>query len=238
MAHITKVLEVFEVAEETILITIEKPEGYEFNAGQYITLGLPKNSGAKNKGEYIHAFSICNVPSDDFIQIITRVRDSKYKQTLAGMSEGDDIEISDPKGHIALPKDDSKGLVFLAGGVGITPIRSLMLGALEREYKGELHLFYSNKSPLTTPLFDEFYHLTEHDHGIDVTMNMTKDSMDTPNAVEGRITKEQIQEKLKDMGNRQYYIAGSDGFVEAIVGILVDLGVSKKDIVQESFPGY
>lgn len=238
MTHSTKVLEVVEVADKTVLVTIEKPKGYDFHCGQYIALGLPKNAEAENKGEYIHAFSICNVPSDEFIQVITRVRDSEYKQALAGMKEGDDIEISDPKGHIALPKDDSKGLVFIAGGVGITPIRSLMLGALERGYANDIHLFYSNKSPNTTPLFDEFYHLTEHDHGVNVTMNMSKDTMDAPNVIEERITKELIEEKLKDIDNKQYYIAGSDGFVEAMKDILKELGISSGDIIEESFPGY
>ena len=136
----TKLQDKKEIAEGTMAFYVDKPEGFEHRAGQFVDvtlLGMPE-------GDNVHAFSIASAPDEDKLMIATRIRsESTFKQTLKNMAIGSEIEISEPIGDFVLHNDKNRIAVFLIGGIGITPVRSMIVDATHRQLPNKIFLFYS-----------------------------------------------------------------------------------------------
>ncbi|HEU5120154.1 MAG TPA: FAD-dependent oxidoreductase, partial [Candidatus Nitrosocosmicus sp.] len=101
-----------------------KPSLFEYTAGQYAYFHLDDVIG-DDKGQTRH-FTISSSPTENFIMLSTKIRNSPYKQRLSGLQIGDTVNISGPEGEFILPEDYSKSVIFLSGGIGVTPFRSMM----------------------------------------------------------------------------------------------------------------
>jgi predicted ferric reductase len=77
------------------------------------------------KGPIRH-FTIASSPTENFIMISTRIRDTLYKKRLASLEEGAKVKVRRPEGKFVLHEDYSKPAVFLSGGIGVTPFRSMI----------------------------------------------------------------------------------------------------------------
>ena len=102
-----------------------------YKAGQYSVVDL----GAKEDPEGpTRSFTIASSPSEeDFILISTRIRDTPFKKKLASMDIGSPVKITAPMGEFVLPPDYSNSLVFLSGGIGVTPFRSMLKYATDNQ---------------------------------------------------------------------------------------------------------
>lgn len=134
-----------DVARGTVAIHLKKPEGFTFKAGQAVYVTLPALKEADGKGR-VRTFSIASAPDDADLVIATRLTDSAVKRSLASLPVGSAIEIEGPYGDLTLHDDAARPAVFLAGGIGITPFRSMIRDAAMRARPRDLHLFYSNRS--------------------------------------------------------------------------------------------
>jgi predicted ferric reductase len=96
----------------------------DYTAGQYAFFDI---GGVHNdpKGPIRH-FTISSSPTEDFIMITTRIRDSPYKKRLSSLEEGTIVKVRGPQGKFILHDDYSKPAVFLSGGIGVTPFRSMI----------------------------------------------------------------------------------------------------------------
>src|SRR5918999_5181135 len=132
--------------------------GIDYTAGQYAFFKLDDIDGDA-KGSIRH-FSIASSPTEqDFIQISTRIRDTQYKQKLASLEEGTEISAWGPRGEFVLHEDHSKPAVFLSGGIGVTPFRSMIKYATDKQLPIKIIMFDSNRNEnniLYKKEFDEF----------------------------------------------------------------------------------
>src|SRR5215510_12916064 len=117
-----------KVAEGTMAFHFEKPPGFQHKAGQFVRLTLinPSETDAEGTGR---TFTLASAPYERDLMIATRMRDTAFKRVLRSGAVGLEVELRGPFGALTLHDDSSRPAVFLAGGIGITPFRSIALDA-------------------------------------------------------------------------------------------------------------
>jgi ferredoxin-NADP reductase len=160
--HATALLGSTEVARGTRAFAFEKPRGFLFTAGQFTVLHLPQQPRLKGDARE-HMFTISSAPSDEVLVITTRMRDSPFKRVLGSLHKGAQVEVEDADGEFVLHKARSQPAVFLAGGIGITPFRSMLREAASTTPRGKkepsMTLFYSDKTPEDAAYLEELHDL-------------------------------------------------------------------------------
>ena len=173
--------------------------------------------------------------------IALRLRDTAFKRVLKTMREGTDVEISGPYGSFALPEEASNPIVFLAGGIGITPFRSMSIFAGRKKLPHRIFLFYSNRRPKDAPFLEELEALQKENHNFTLIATMTEGekSQEIWSGETGYIQRAMFEKYIKtDLQHPLYYIAGPPAMVFAMRGILAEIGVSESRVLTEQFSGY
>src|ERR1700684_366278 len=135
-----------EVAEGTMALRFEKPSGWTFEAGQYLDMTLLDPSETDSEGN-VRSFTIASAPHEETLMVATRMRDTAFKNVLRTMPLGTAVKIEGPSGDLTLHNDSQRVAVFLAGGIGITPFRSIVHWAAKEKLPNRIVLFYSNRRP-------------------------------------------------------------------------------------------
>ena len=145
-----------EELEGTDIMTFKfTKEGYpEYKAGQFAFFPLD-NVNNDSRGPVRH-FSLASSPTEDFLIISTRIRDSPYKQQLSTIQEGEQVKVSKARGNFLLHDDYSKHTIFLSGGIGVTPFRSMIKYATDKQLPIKITMFDSNRSQQNILYKDEF----------------------------------------------------------------------------------
>lgn len=232
-----KVLEIFEVAEKTLALKLEKPSDFVFTAGEYCVLTVPKLVVEDAKGPN-RCMSIASAPSDDHLLFAMRISETGYKQTIVGLKTGDEMIVGAPIGHFTLVPNDTRPVVFLTGGIGITPARSIVRQASHESDTREFFLFYSNYRPEDTAFLEEM-------HGefpnISIKSVLTMTNMETSHqswdGERGFITADMLSKYLPNVQVPLYYLVGTPGFTKAMEKILAGFDIKKENIKQDPFVG-
>jgi len=226
-----------EVAQGTLALRVSKPQGFGFKAGQAVYLSLPGLTQADAKGR-VRTFSIASAPHEAELTLATRLTDSRLKHHLAAAAIGEPIQIEGPYGDLTLHDDAARPAVFLAGGIGITPIRSMILDALHRALPQRLYLFYSNRRPEDAAFLAELQALA-HQHPQFTLIATFTDAALPPGAGErGRITAELMARHVDDPAAPIYYLAGPPAMVAAMQDVLAQAGINPAQVRAEAFSGY
>src|SRR5690606_34061539 len=101
------------------------------------------------------ALTLASAPSEQQLMVATRLRDTAFKRMLAEMPLGTTIDLEGPFGQFTLPFDDSRTIVLLAGGIGITPFRSMLVEAAHHKLSHHPILLYSNRHQEDAAFLDE-----------------------------------------------------------------------------------
>jgi len=226
------------VAERTIAFEFEKPDGFVFKAGQFVDMTLinPSQTDAEGNGR---AFSIASAPDEDRLLVATRMRDTAFKRVLASMPIGTQVKVEGPFGNLVLHNDRTRAAVFLAGGIGITPFRSILLQAKRERLQHSLFCLYANRRPEDAPFLKELKALQEpHSRTIVSTMTQVRPLDPTWDGEIGRIDQSMLARHLKFAVSPIYYLAGPPGMVKGLHQMLKSGGVRDDDIRIEEFSGY
>ena len=126
----------------------------DYTAGQYAYFDI---GGVKDdpKGPIRH-FTIASSPTEDFIMISTRIRDTPYKKRLASIEERTRAKVRGPEGKFVLHDDYSNPAVFLSGGIGVTPFRSMIKYATDKQLPLKIVMFDSNRNEQNILYKNEF----------------------------------------------------------------------------------
>ncbi len=228
-----------EVAERTLAFEFEKPRGYQFRAGQSMDVTLPalKDVGSQ---EATHTFSIASAPHEGTLMVATRMRDSSYKRALGSLPVGGEVLIGPPQGQLVLPEGPERPVAILAGGIGITPSRSMLLDAAHRGLPHRIVLFYSNRRPEDAAFLDELQQLESRNPHFTLvaTMTQTERSLHPWKGERGPIDLAMVL-RHRDPGMAPvYYLAGPPAMVYALRTLLTGNDVKDADIRTEEFYGY
>ncbi len=228
-----------EVAEGTMAFQFEKPLGFTFNAGQYIEVTLinPEETDAEGNAR---AFSIASAPHEDFLMVATRMRDTAFKRVLGKLEVGSKARVEGPFGNLVLLNNPSRAAILLAGGIGITPFRSIVMRAGREKLPHKLFLFYSNRRPEDAPFLKELRDIEAQNTNYKFIGTMTDlgKSRQSWTGETGYITRDLLSRYLEDAVSPVYYIAGPSGMVIDLHVMLNKSGVDDDDIRTEEFAGY
>jgi glycine betaine catabolism B len=223
----------------------------DYTAGQYAFFDI---GGVYNdsKGPIRH-FTISSSPTEDFVMITTRIRDTPYKKRLSSLEEDTIVKVRGPQGKFVLHEDYSKPAVFLSGGIGVTPFRSMIKYATDKQLPIKIVMFDSNRNQENTLFkkqFDEFVNLNrnlkivytiteeEEEQGARDTSSPTRQQW---TGERGRIDKDMLTKHLTDdqIKNSIFYTCGPPAMIKAMQDIIQnDLKIPKDRIKVEEFTGY
>jgi ferredoxin-NADP reductase len=228
-----------EVAERTLAFRFEKPGGFTFNAGQFIILTLVDPPETDAEGD-VRTFSIASAPEEDRLLVATRMRDSAFKRIVGRMPVGTEVRVEGPYGNLTLHSDAGRPAVFLAGGIGITPFRSLLVHASRARLPHRLVLFYANRRPEDAAFLDELHALQRDNprYTFVGTMTAIEQSHRSWHGETGHFSPTMLARALAREPQPIYYVAGPPAMVTGVRAMLKSAGVTNDDIRTEQFDGY
>jgi ferredoxin-NADP reductase len=228
-----------EIAERTIGFRFEKPSGWIFKAGQSMDMTLLNPPETDSKGN-TRAFSIASAPDEETLMVGTRMRDTAFKRVLGTMPLGTAVKIEGPFGNLTLHNNAARTAVFVSGGIGITPFRSMLLRAAREKLPHRIFLFFSNRRPEDAAFLEELQALERENPNYKLIATMTQmEKSNRPWQGEtSLINKEMLSKYLKNAASPIYYIAGPPGMVKGLGEMLNKAGVDDDDVRTETFAGY
>ena len=217
----------------------EKPEGFAYTAGQFGDFTLI-NPGETDSEGNIRSFSLASAPYQDELMVATRMRDTAFKRVLSAMEPGAEITLDAPSGSLTLHNNSSIPAVFLTGGIGITPVRSILLQAVHDKAPHRIVAFYSNRTPEDAAFLNELMELGKKDPNYTFVGTMTdmEKSCREWNGETGFITTQMLVKYIGDLTRPIYYIAGPPAMVKAMRKTLSESGADVDNIRTEEFSGY
>lgn len=213
----------------------------KWQAGQYFYFTLPEMKYPDARGNTRH-FTISASPTEGkLIRLTTRVRqESGYKKTLDELPIGAVIEGEGPNGNFILDEKSKGSNVFIAGGIGITPFRSMIKNEIDKNLQLPIHLIYSNSLPEEVAFKDELLGWTK-DHPflkVDMTVSHLDQSKEQWAGLTGRIDEAMIKKLVYDTENPTWWVAGPPGMIDAMEEVLGKMGITSDKIRSEKFTGY
>ena len=236
---LSRLLSRVEVASGTFAFLFEKPLNWTFKAGQYLDVTLlspPETDGEGN----IRTFSIASAPFEEGLLVATRMRDTAFKRVLGSMPIGTEVKIDGPSGSLTLHNNVKRTAVFLAGGIGITPFRSMVFHAAKEMLPHRILLFYSNRRKEDAPCLDELTALEKENPKFKLIPTITEapESKQSWDGEVGKIDKAMLSKYLKDAVSPIYYLAGPPGMVKGLHETINETFADDDDIRAEEFAGY
>ena len=224
----------------------DKTTPFNYTAGQFAFFDI---GGVYNdpKGPIRH-FTISSSPTENFIMLSTRIRDSPYKKRLSTLEEGSRVKVRGPEGQFVLHEDYSKPAVFLSGGIGVTPFRSMIKYATDKQLPLRIVMFDSNRNRDNILFKQEFDDCANINKNLKIIYTISdggqQQSSSTANDWKGeygRIDKAMILKYLDTnmLNNSIFYICGPPSMLKAMQTLLQDeLEIPKERIKVEEFTGY
>lgn len=228
-----------EIAAGTMAFYFEKPEGFIYKAGQFADFTLVNPSETDAEGN-IRGFSLASAPYEAYLMLATRMRDTAFKRVLGSMDIGTGLVLDAPYGSFTLHNNTKIPAVFLTGGIGVTPARSIILQAAHDNLAHKIVLFDSNRRPEDAAFLGDLMEAQERNPNFTLVGTMTEmeNSAQDWDAETGIITKEMLSRYLGDLSTPIYYLCGPASMVAAMRKILNEAGVDDDNIRTEEFSGY
>ncbi len=212
-------------------------ESFEYKAGQYSLFSFEHDSK-----EYSKPFTISNSPTRENIEMTTILSGSDYKNALDSLEKGHIVNIKGPLGSFTLDALKEEYVCFLAGGVGITPVKSILEYAADESRTLKGCLFYSNRTPDRIAFAEELDGFADKLSGFRIINTLTSLSPEEEQSWTGErgyIDEEMIKRNFPRYSDSRFYIVGPPAFNGAMKKMLSEnLGVSGELITLENFAGY
>lgn len=230
--------EKIQIAPDIYHFVFTSPKKLEFLSGQYMEWTLKHDHpDVRGSRRYL---TIASAPTEEDISIGVKFyeKSSTYKKALISMQEGDEIMAGGLAGEFVLPNDPKVKLAFIAGGIGITPFRSMIKYLIDTKQKRTVILLYSCLTPQEV-VYEEIFDAARNELGIK-TVYIVDNINNFPNWVGrvGKVDEAVITAEIPDYKERNFYISGPPSMVSTFKGILTKMGVSSSRIKTDYFPGF
>jgi glycine betaine catabolism B len=210
-----------------------------FVPGQYLEWTLShKHPDTRGNRRY---FTIASSPTENDFMIGVKISpdSSSFKKALLNMNEGEKLFASHLAGDFTLRPNANEKLVFIAGGIGITPFRSIIKHLLDTNQKRDIILLFACAKKEEF-VYEDIFTAAEKAFGMKTVYVITRPENAPENwaGETGRITDEMIIKVVPDYKKRVYYISGPNAMVEGYKSLLTTLAIPKKQLVTDYFPGF
>jgi ferredoxin-NADP reductase len=223
----------------TTAFYFEKPEEFEFEAGQFFNFTLLSPGETDLEGN-TRTLSIASAPHERNVMVAMRLRTTAFKRTLNSLPLGTELLLRGPFGRMTLPRNSTRPAVLLAGGIGITPLRSLVWSEAESPSARRILLFYSVRVPEEAAFLEELQEMEQYNRRYKLICTVTQPEKSRMSWLgeTGRISLQLLSKWIPDLSVPIYYIAGPPGMVTGVRQMLIGAGVAEEDVRAEEFYGY
>ena len=234
---------VVEVIQQTPDIkTFRFDTGYRkdvrYKAGQYFFVTIRIVDGR----ESVHHFTISSSPTETakkgYVEFTKRITDSEYSRALDRLKLGDWARLRGAEGHFTLPLK-KRPLAFLSGGIGITPLRSMLRYIVDKGLQYDIVLIYANTTWENIAFREELEETARANEGIRVEYLLS--GPDFPPGWEGKkgfVTKDLVAELIPDYRERIFYVSGPLRMVVSLEEQLTAIDIPRQRVKRDYFPGY
>ncbi len=218
-----------QLTPDTYDFIFNLPRAIKFTPGQYMefTFDHP-NPDSRGNRRYL---SLASSPTEQEIRLGIKFGNppSSFKKYLLELTADQKIVASQLIGDFTLPKDPAKKLVLIAGGIGITPYRSILKYLIDNNQKRDIVLIYT-VSDDNQFVYKDIIEESKNKIALKpILINTQK---------EGHYAPERLISEIPDFMDRTFYISGSHNVVTAFEQIVKSLKVPKSQIITDFFPGF
>lgn len=213
----------------------EKP--LYFKPGQFGDFSLVDPPYTDAEGN-TRTFSFASAPESERIMIATRMRESAFKRSLAALPAGSPVQLKGPMGDFVLHKDPKRPAVFLVGGIGITPVRSIIEHASKQLKSHRLIVFYANATRARTAFFDDFRTWSAKNANFSFVPTLTDERPKEWEFEMGKLDRQMVSKHISDLNAPIYYVVGPPAMVAGLKEMLNGIGIDEMQVRSEDFAGY
>ncbi|GAB3784928.1 hypothetical protein GCM10028797_14640 [Dyella agri] len=224
------------IASGTMAFHFSKPRGFEFRAGQFADYTLIDPPETDTEGN-TRGLSLVQAPFEEDLVAATRKRDTAFKRVQKDLPIGSEIKLDAPYGDFSLHKTQSTRAVFITGGIGVTPVRSMIAQATHDKTAHEITLLHVSRTPADLPLKGVFEQLARDNSNFTYVMTF-ESALDGWKDEHGRVDAAMVKRHVPDLHKPIFYLSSPDGMVKAMRALLVGLEINEDNIRTEEFSGY
>lgn len=233
---ILKLKEKIQLAPDVFDFVFTSAQKLNFTPGQYMEWTLAHHiPDSRGNRRY---FTLASSPTESDVRMGVKIYDkpSSFKKTLVNLNLGDEIVAGQLAGDFTLPKQPKK-LVFIAGGIGITPFRSILKYLIDTNQKRDIVMFFSNKTAAEI-VYSDVFSEAFNKLAIPTIYTVTDSAPANWTGEKGRVSPEMIQKYVPDFKERIYYLSGPHSMVNGFEKTLQQMGIPKSQIKTDFFPGF
>jgi len=222
-----KFRERIENAPDVYSFIFEKTEDFNWIAGQFTQVTFPHDN-PDDRG-IKRFFSISSAPFENMVMVTTRIEtqnSSSFKKAFYNIKPEAIVEFKDPRGKLIITEQDKK-IILIAGGIGITPIRSIILDLDYNNSLQNIDLIYSNRDG-NLPFKSEFEEKRDRNTNFNIYYFINPD----------RICEEAINNIYSKFPDCYAFISGPPGLVKSVEELFILKGLPKDKLKTDYFPGY
>lgn len=232
-----RVVRIFQETPEVKTFRLMSPDGaplpFAYLPGQFLTLSVELDGKPVKR-----SYTIASSPTErDYVEVTV-----KEEVAHRGVSfhlhevvrEGDDLTVAGPSGKFTFTGTEAQSIVLIAGGVGITPMMSVIRFLTARGWRGDFFLFLCCRTERDIIFREELEYLRRRYPNFRLFITLSKASENWA-GLKGRLTKEVIAQSVPDVTTHRFHICGPAPFMEAVEEMLAELGVPKAQVKTEAF---
>lgn len=236
---VLKLKEKVRIAPDTYDFIFAPTRKFAFAPGQYMewTLGHADPDSRGNR----RYFTLASSPTENNLRLGVKFysNSSSYKTAMLSMKTGSEILAAQPAGDFVLPRDRRQKCILIAGGIGVTPFRSMIQYLLDTRQRRPIVLFYANKTA-DDIVYKDVFDRAERELGIKTIYTITDRGGHLPpdwRGKIGRISPSLIQGAVPDFRRYIFYLSGSRAMVDNFKDLLHGMGVPAAQIKSDYFAG-
>ena len=224
---------------ETVSSFRFKPEQkIDFSPGQFLQIIFDEqDKNNRNLNKYL---SFSSAPGKDYIEVTKRISDSEFSQRLLELKPGSKILIKAPMGTCIF-KDEYEKIGFLIGGIGITPVISILEYIIDKGLATDVCLLYSNRTEHDIAFKSEIDNWSKNNSRIKVIYTISdvcNGEIKDKRCFLGRINKQLFMSKINNYNQRLFFIFGPPNMVTAMKNLCLETGCLEEMVKTENFVGY
>jgi len=234
MNYNLKLIKREEICRDTYGLYFDiKNSGFDFKAGQFVQVSIPGFIAADGKDNQRY-YSIANAPGEsDFIEIIIRKSGSDFSNHVVNIPLGSELSFGEARGEIK-SENIKDNTVFIAGGTGITPVRSILKDFQNKHINKHLTLFYSNRSREYAAFINELTTLgIEKKDFTFIPIFEDEENYEELKSENGFFSEEIFKKYISEPLNHFYYVTGPPLMLSEAIKVLVNAGVPDDKIFIE-----
>lgn len=227
----------FETAEVISFIFDLSGQPVEYRPGQYVFCELDELEFPDERGNRRH-FTISSSPTEkEIVMFTTRMRGSGFKETLRNAPIGYELSIGTPAGHFVVPEEETRHHVFIAGGIGVTPYRSILRHAVDTKNPINALMLYFSRSSADIVFRQELEEIAKLMTTLSLVYVLSEPEPGWAGE-RGKLNEALLRKWVPDLNRRLFWISGPPSMVMAYGDLIRKSGVSDEAIRTDNFTGY